>query len=98
MATTSKEEIANIRARTGQLRQRSVDSEFGNIPESVVFLRTLIQETVSEDKRLILYSMLIDECTIVRNDKLLIHHMRKRIEDTPTDPIACVSLSFQLAH
>jgi tetratricopeptide (TPR) repeat protein len=82
-----------IRAR----RERSVSTDWaGLVPDSVVFLSTLISKAVGDEKAA-LYPLLLSECSRANNDRAELVILRQQVVDLPQDPLSKASLGYALA-
>lgn len=91
------EEFANLCSEVAQLRKQRIQTEFGEIPASIVRLQTLLEEGLSEADCSEVYSLLVNECSKARNDELYIKVLRDRLHSLPNDPMSHAGLAIRLA-
>lgn len=93
----NESEFARLDKLLPDMRKELVDSAFGKIPKSIVYLESAIGQAKSKDEKSLLYTFLIRECSSSRNHELRLHFMRKEVEDNPGEVLPLVSLAGYLA-
>lgn len=86
-----------LRNALGKLRQQQTDSPYGRVPASVPHLQDLVSNTLVEEDRAVLYSLLLSEVSRARNSELYIACLRQRALDLPSDPLSSSGLAYELA-
>lgn len=93
----SNEEFAALRANVLRLSSQRVPSKFGLIPASIEHLESVLEADLADDDRAEVYSLLVNECSKARNDRLYIEVLRRRAAALANDPMSHAGLAFRLA-
>jgi hypothetical protein len=94
-----KEEFDAIRAEALRLSAKKVNTEFGLVPASIPHLDSLIEGHPVDDEfgREALYSLLLSECSIARNDEIYVYYLEKRCAENRSDVVAIADLGSVLS-
>lgn len=91
------DEYLALSAKLPRLRKNRVMSEFGEIPESVALMRSLVAEAKTPDELAELYPLLLGECAGSGNDKIYLYCLRRSAEEQSGHPVPLAALAYGLA-
>lgn len=86
-----------LRQEAAKRRSIGVDSEFGTIPSSVVYLDEHLRKASSLDDKHLLFALIIGECIRAENHVAEIHFLRRQMTELPLQPVFLTSLASALA-
>lgn len=92
----TKAEYLGLRSELVLLRKQNIQSAYGTIPASVEHLERMLTAAASDDERVMLYALLVSECSKAGNERLYIDCLRHRTRDFPNDPMSHAGLAFSL--